>query len=133
MSKIRNVDEIRVDLYGSLALTGKGHATDLAILLGLSEVDPEFIPIEDIFIIVHRINIQEQIYFKGGKKIPFLKQSITFNKEFLPFHPNEITFRGLRNGAEISLATFYSIWGGFIVQEKHVLEQPSDTYDILVP
>ena len=131
--KLETLDEIRVDLYGSLSLTGKGHATDLAILLGLSEVDPEFIPIEDIFIIVHRINIQEQIYFKGGKKIPFLKESITFNKEFLPFHPNGITFRGLRNGEEISMETFYSIGGGFIVQEKDVLEKQAEPDDILFP
>ena len=131
--KLEALDEISVDLYGSLSLTGKGHATDLAILLGLSEVDPEYIPIEDIFIIVHRINIQEQIYFKGGKKIPFLKESITFNKEFLPFHPNGITFRGFRNGEEISMETFYSIGGGFIVQEKDTLEKQARLDDILFP
>ena len=59
------IDRVQVDLYGSLSLTGKGHATDLAILLGLSEADPEYIPIEDIFIIVERINTQEELIFKG--------------------------------------------------------------------
>ena len=49
--KFDEIDQIRVDVYGSLSLTGKGHATDLAILLSLSEADPEYIPIEDIFLI----------------------------------------------------------------------------------
>ncbi|WP_445757639.1 L-serine ammonia-lyase [Polaribacter sp.] len=118
----KKLDRIQVDLYGSLSLTGKGHATDLAILLGLSDADPEYIPIEDIFIIVERINIQEEIYFKGGKIIPFYKNSIVFNREFLPFHANGITFRGFSNEEEISIETYFSIGGGFIVQENDTLE-----------
>lgn len=118
-----SIDTIKVDLYGSLSLTGKGHATDLAILLGLSEADPEYIPIEDIAIIVERINIQEELYLKGGKVIKFPSNSISFNREFLPFHANGVTFRGFSKGAEISTETYYSIGGGFIVQEKDNLEE----------
>ena len=117
------LDAVKVDLYGSLSLTGKGHATDLAILLGLSEADPEYIPIEDVFIIVDRINTQEEIYFKGGKKIPFYKNSIVFNRDFLPFHSNGVTFRGFLNDKEISTETYFSIGGGFIVQENDHLEE----------
>ena len=128
VQKIRNndvfdiIDAVKVDLYGSLSLTGRGHATDLAILLGLSEADPEYIPIEDIFIIVDRINTQEEIHFKGGKKVPFLKDSIVFNRDFLPFHSNAVTFRGFSNNEEVSAETYYSIGGGFIVQENDSLE-----------
>jgi len=118
-----SIDTIKVDLYGSLSLTGKGHATDLAILLGLSEADPEYIPIEDIAIIVERINIQEELYLKGGKVIKFPNNSISFNREFLPFHANGVTFRGFSEGKEISTETYYSIGGGFIVQEKDNLEE----------
>ena len=123
VKKIKNtqvfdaIDEIKVELYGSLSLTGKGHATDLAILLGLSEADPEYIPIEDIFTIVDRINTQEEIYFKGGKKIVFPNNAIQFHREFLPFHANGVTFKGFLKGKEISTETYYSIGGGFIVQE----------------
>ncbi|MEO9569744.1 MAG: L-serine ammonia-lyase [Polaribacter sp.] len=120
---LEKIDTIKVDLYGSLSLTGKGHATDLAILLGLSEADPEYIPIEDIAIIVDRINTQEEIFFKGGKKVTFYKNSIIFNKEFLPFHSNGVTFRGFFNGQEISTETYFSIGGGFIVQENNNLEE----------
>ncbi|SDR75638.1 L-serine dehydratase [Polaribacter sp. KT25b] len=118
-----SIDAVKVDLYGSLSLTGKGHATDLAILLGLSEADPEYIPIEDIAIIVERINTQEEIYFKGGKKLPFPKNSIKFNRDFLPFHANGMTFRGFQNDVEISTETYFSIGGGFIVQENDTLEK----------
>jgi L-serine dehydratase len=122
-NKFDLIDEIQVDLYGSLSLTGKGHATDLAILLGLSEADPEYIPIEDIFIIVDRINTQEEIIFKGGKTIPFYKDSIVFNRDFLPFHSNGLRFTGFSKGKEISKQTYFSIGGGFIVQENDNLEE----------
>ncbi|MDX6746800.1 L-serine ammonia-lyase [Polaribacter sp. PL03] len=122
-NKFDLIDRIKVDLYGSLSLTGKGHATDLAVLLGLSEADPEYIPIEDIFIIIERINEQEELYFKGGKTIKFLKEDIKFNRDFLPFHSNGITFRGYSNDEEISTETYYSIGGGFIVQENDNLEE----------
>lgn len=115
-------DKVVVDLYGSLSLTGKGHATDLAILLGLSEADPEYIPIEDIFTIVDRINIQQELYFKGGKIIPFPRNSMIFNREFLPFHANGLTFSAFSIDKEISKETYYSIGGGFIVQENDNLE-----------
>ncbi|WP_375241027.1 L-serine ammonia-lyase [Polaribacter sp.] len=120
---LEKLDAVKVDLYGSLSLTGKGHATDLAILLGLSEADPEYIPIEDVFIIVDRINTQEELYFKGGKTIPFYKDSIVFNRDFLPFHSNGVTFRGFCKGEEISTETYFSIGGGFIVQENDHLEE----------
>ncbi|SHM76460.1 L-serine ammonia-lyase [Polaribacter sp. KT 15] len=120
---LEKLDAVKVDLYGSLSLTGKGHATDLAILLGLSEADPEYIPIEDVFIIVDRINTQEELYFKGGKTVPFYKDSIVFNRDFLPFHSNGVTFRGFCKGEEISTETYFSIGGGFIVQENDHLEE----------
>ncbi|PWG06447.1 L-serine ammonia-lyase [Polaribacter aquimarinus] len=116
------IDSVKVDLYGSLSLTGKGHATDLAILLGLSEADPEYIPIEDIFTIVDRINTQEELHFKGGKQIVFPNNAIQFHRDFLPFHSNGVTFRGYSKGKEISTETYYSIGGGFIVQENDTLE-----------
>ena len=120
---LESLDSVEVNLYGSLSLTGKGHATDVAVLLGLSEADPEYIPIEDIVIIVDRINTQEEIFFKGGKKVAFLRNSIKFNRAFLPFHANGMTFKGFSDGVEISSETYYSIGGGFIVQENDNLEE----------
>ena len=116
------IDTIKVDLYGSLSLTGKGHATDLAIQLGLSGTDPEYVEIESIDAIISDIKSNEQLFFNQEKKIPFHKTSIVFNKAFLPFHANGITFRGFSNHQEISTETYYSIGGGFIVQENNHLE-----------
>ena len=50
---LERVQKVQVDLYGSLSLTGKGHATDLAAMLGLSGTDPEYIPIDSIATIIN--------------------------------------------------------------------------------
>ena len=117
------IDAVQVDLYGSLSLTGKGHATDLAIQLGLSGADPEYVPIEDIGVIINDIKEKEALFLNAEKTVPFYKDSIIFNREFLPFHANGIKFRGFLNGEEISTQTYYSIGGGFIVQENDHLEE----------
>ncbi|CAM1357028.1 L-serine ammonia-lyase [Tenacibaculum ascidiaceicola] len=117
------IEEIKVDLYGSLSLTGKGHATDLAVLLGLSGADPEYIPIETIDVIISDIQTKELLFFNNERNIAFTNGSVTFNKEFLPFHANGMTFRGFANGVEISTETYYSIGGGFIVQEDDNLAE----------
>ncbi|AZJ36122.1 L-serine ammonia-lyase [Tenacibaculum singaporense] len=117
------IEEIKVDLYGSLSLTGKGHATDLAVLLGLSGADPEYIPIETIDVIINDIKTKELLFFNNERNIAFANGSVKFNKEFLPFHANGMTFRGYANGVEISTETYYSIGGGFIVQEDDNLAE----------
>ncbi|TDQ27710.1 L-serine ammonia-lyase [Tenacibaculum caenipelagi] len=117
------IEEIKVDLYGSLSLTGKGHATDLAVLLGLSGADPEYVPIESIDVIISDIQNKEQLFFNNEKNIPFFKDSVKFNREFLPFHANGMTFRGYAQGVEISTETYYSIGGGFIIQEDDNLAE----------
>ncbi len=117
------IEEIKVDLYGSLSLTGKGHATDLAVLLGLSGADPEYIPIETIDVIISDIQTKELLFFNNERNIAFTNGSVAFNKEFLPFHANGMTFRGFANGVEISTETYYSIGGGFIVQEDDNLAE----------
>jgi L-serine dehydratase len=117
------VDGIRIDLFGSLSLTGKGHATDFALLLGLSGADPEYIPISDIDAIIKQIEISSTLFFNKERTINFSVENIVFNKEFLPFHSNGVTFRGFRKGKEVSTETYYSIGGGFIVQENNHLEE----------
>ena len=117
------IDGIRIDLYGSLSLTGKGHATDLAVLLGLSGTDPEYIPVLDIDLIISHIKETKKLNFNNEKEISFSIENVVFNKEFLSFHANGMTFRGFSKGKEISTETYYSIGGGFIVQEKDALSE----------
>ncbi len=112
------IDGIRIDLYGSLSLTGKGHATDFAIMLGLSGTDPEYIPIEDIQSIIYQIKTTKSLFFNDEKSIIFDIDNIIFNKDFLSFHSNGLTFRGFSKGKEISTETYFSIGGGFVTQEE---------------
>jgi L-serine dehydratase len=118
-NKFEIVNYIKVDLFGSLSLTGIGHATDLAVMLGLSGQDPEYIPIEDITKIINEINESKIIKLGNEIKIPFFpKEDIIFNKTFLPFHANGLTFTAsLLDTTEYS-STFYSIGGGFVVKEE---------------
>ena len=112
---------IKVDLYGSLSLTGKGHATDLAIMLGLSGQDPEYIPIQDIAGIIKTIEGQNELHLGNEVTIPFyFLQDIVFNKNFLPFHANALTFTAFTTDNNQYAATFYSIGGGFVVKEERI-------------
>ena len=80
---IQFVTSVRVDLYGSLSLTGKGHATDLAIMLGLSGQDPEYIPVQNITQIVSEINEKKTLLLGNEILIPFFpEEAIIFNKNF---------------------------------------------------
>ncbi|QBN17746.1 L-serine ammonia-lyase [Flavobacterium nackdongense] len=120
-NKFKLVDFIKVNLYGSLSLTGKGHATDLAIMLGLSGQDPEYIPIQNIDSIITAIKEKHILKLGNEIEIPFLiEEDIIFNKNFLPFHANGLTFTAnLLDTTEYS-STYYSIGGGFVVVEERV-------------
>ncbi|WP_299432731.1 L-serine ammonia-lyase [uncultured Maribacter sp.] len=113
------VSTIKVYIYGSLSLTGKGHATDYALMLGLSGQDPEFIPIPNITTIVSKIKEEKQIEFNGEITLPFIPETnIIFKREFLPFHANGMTFEAHLASGKKTKATYYSIGGGFVVKEE---------------
>lgn len=118
---VPKVTRIKVDLYGSLSLTGKGHATDLAIMLGLSGQDPEFIPVQNIAGIVETIKSKKEVILGNEINIPFdFLNDIIFNKNFLPFHANGLTFTAFLENSKEYVATFYSIGGGFVVKEERI-------------
>ena len=116
---IHSVNRVQIDLYGSLSLTGKGHATDLAVMLGLSGQDPEYIPIENIDSIIKIIQSKSEINLGNERAIPFhYLQDIVFNKNFLAYHANGLTFTAhLLDNTEY-VSTFYSIGGGFVIKEE---------------
>ena len=115
---INNVHRVKVDLYGSLSLTGKGHATDLAVMLGLSGADPEYVPIDAIDSIIEDIKKNHELVLDNEFKIHFnIVSDIFFNKNFLPFHANGLIFTAFTDDSEYS-STFYSIGGGFVVKEE---------------
>lgn len=115
---IDSINRIKVDLYGSLSLTGKGHATDLAVMLGLSGADPEYIPVESIDVIITAIKNKKEIFLGNEIIIPFnFETDIVFNREFLSFHSNGMKFTAYTTNEEYE-NTFYSIGGGFVVVEE---------------
>ncbi|MCL4144869.1 UNVERIFIED_CONTAM: hypothetical protein GTU68_064396 [Idotea baltica] len=117
-NKFESVKKITVDLYGSLSLTGKGHATDYAIMLGLSGANPETIPTEHIGDIIAEIKRTNTLLFNNEKSLVFNpKTDIVFNRKFLPFHANALQFSATINGRKTN-SVFYSIGGGFVVKEE---------------
>jgi len=117
------VEKITIDLYGSLSLTGKGHATDYAVLLGLSGADPEYVPVASIDTIVSKIKNTNTLNFNAEKELSFnIQEQIIFNRKFLPFHSNGISFSALINGRNYK-STYYSIGGGFVVQEERKISK----------
>ncbi len=120
-NNLTEVERIKVDLYGSLSLTGKGHASDLAIMLGLSGQDPEYIPVQNIAGIIKTIEDTNALNLGDERMIPFyFLQDIVFNKNFLPFHANGLTFTAYLNDQTSFISTYYSIGGGFVVVEERL-------------
>ena len=110
---------VHVLLYGSLAKTGNGHGTDIAVMLGLCNEDPVTIPVDSITPKINAINHSKQLHLGNEVWIDFDPSiQIQFlSAESLPFHPNGLSFLiELKNGEKFS-ETFYSIGGGFVVKE----------------
>lgn len=128
-----DVTKVTIDLYGSLSLTGIGHATDLAVMLGLSGADPEYVPVDDISGIIDTIKSTNTLILSGLKGIPFSPSNdIIFNKDFLPFHANGLKFTAYLNN-ELFESTFYSIGGGFVVKEETSENKENDEIKATFP
>ena len=113
------VEQVKILLYGSLAKTGRGHGTDIAILLGLSGDDPVTFEVDQVGPKTINIHTSHKLILAGKHEINFDVDAdllFLFN-ESLPFHPNAVTFQAfLSNGNAVS-ETYYSIGGGFVVKE----------------
>lgn len=106
-------------LYGSLAKTGKGHGTDIAVLLGLSGYDPVTFDVSKITSTIEAINTVKSLWLGGEQRLAFnpaedLQFLLT---ETLPFHPNALSFLASFSDDESLAETYYSIGGGFVVKE----------------
>ena len=130
------VSKVTVDLYGSLAKTGKGHGTDIGVQMGLSGLDPETVDFATIQQRIRKISQTKQIKLAGSREVPFDPDAdIAFHGEQqLPFHPNALRFTAMLDEGTESDAVFYSVGGGFIVKEHdaqvtapHPLPHPIDT------
>ena len=122
---LERVARVRVELYGSLALTGLGHATDRAVLLGLAGKEPATIDPAAIEATVAAIRAAGRIDLAGTRSIQFdetrdvvFERTILFPPGALMQHPNGLRLRGYdAAGAAVDERTFFSIGGGFITED----------------
>lgn len=119
---------VQILLYGSLAKTGKGHGTDIAVLLGLSGADPVTFDVDHVIPQVNIIKETCRLLLNGSKTIDFIYADdlLFLYQDQLPYHPNAVTFQAfLENGKAVS-QTYYSVGGGFVVQEEDNGTTPPD-------
>ena len=120
---LNDVVSLHVLLYGSLAKTGIGHGTDIAVQLGLCGDDPVTFDVNNITAKINDIKAMKKLLLGGRHEIDFDPvEDIEFLfAESLPFHPNALSFLvELSNGDSIS-ETYYSIGGGFVQQEGETM------------
>lgn len=140
---LEEVEGVKILLYGSLAKTGIGHGTDVAVILGLAGDDPVTCDVDDVNPKVQRIRASKELKLADVHAIEFdyADDLIFLYNESLPAHPNAVTFQAfLQNGQAIS-ETYYSIGGGFVqkdgedVKEKKLVDLPfpiDNAHDLLL-
>jgi L-serine dehydratase len=123
--RLQDVARIRAELFGSLALTGRGHGTDKALLMGLeghlpNRIDPDVIPEA-----LARIRGEKRINLHGTHAIAFdEKRDLVFNKrQKLPYHSNGMRFAAFdATGNQLATRDYYSVGGGFVVNQDEAAE-----------
>jgi L-serine dehydratase len=131
-------DRIKAELYGSLALTGKGHGSDKAVLLGLEGQWPHQIDPDTIDPMLARIRKDKTLRIADGKTIGFdEKTDLVFNKrQKLPFHSNGMRFTAYgKDGEELCSREYYSVGGGFVVNQDEAAQDriTADTTELPFP
>jgi L-serine dehydratase len=129
---------VRAEVFGSLALTGRGHGTDKAVLMGLeghwpNEIDPDVIPAA-----LERIRKQKKLQLLGRHEIAFdEKHDLVMNKrQKLPFHTNGMRFTAYdAAGEQLATRDYYSVGGGFVVNTDEAAEDRivADTTELPYP
>jgi L-serine dehydratase len=117
---LADTTQVRAELFGSLGATGHGHGSDKAILLGLMGEDPETVDTDSVDPRSAEVKTTQRLSLLGVHEIDFDvdRDLVMHRRRSLPFHPNGMTFTAL-DGAEREIAarTYYSVGGGFVVDE----------------
>ncbi|MBJ2063997.1 L-serine ammonia-lyase [Serratia odorifera] len=126
---------IVVDVYGSLSLTGKGHHTDIAIIMGLAGNLPHDVDIDSIPGFIRDVEVTARLPIAGGRhQVDFpLASSMNFHHDNLPLHENGMRIRAFAEEQLLHSQTYYSIGGGFIVDEAHFGLPASDARPLPYP
>jgi L-serine dehydratase len=118
---LTETSRVHVELFGSLGATGHGHGSDKAVLLGLSGEEPETVDTDSIPQRVGAITASHRLALLGSHEIDFQvdRDLVLHRRRALPFHPNGMTFTALNTaGTALRERTYYSVGGGFVVDDK---------------
>ncbi|MDX1656698.1 MAG: L-serine ammonia-lyase, partial [Candidatus Competibacteraceae bacterium] len=114
------VATVKAELFGSLGATGKGHGSDKAVLLGLEGQDPETVDVRAVDEQLARIRRDNRLRLWDQREIAFREKEhlVMHRRKTLPYHPNGMTFAAFDGeGQELRRRTYYSVGGGFVVDE----------------
>jgi L-serine dehydratase len=116
---LENVTSIQIFLYGSLAKTGIGHGTNIAVQLGLMGADPITFEVDKVTPTIAEIEQSQMLKLNNSHNITFAPATdiVFLMNDSLPFHPNALTFTAQLNNNATIAKTYYSIGGGFVVCE----------------
>ena len=134
---LTSIKNIEIELYGSLAATGKGHATDTAIYLGLLGHTPSTIDTRLTGEYLAPIFAKNQLNLSGKHVIDFdsERDMYWYDDTVLPYHPNALTIRALLTDGSNYQQTYYSVGGGFVINEDDANNPDEDhaspTIDII--
>jgi L-serine dehydratase len=116
-----SVASVRAVLYGSLGLTGKGHGSDKAVILGLEGEKPELVDVDSIDKRLAAVKDTGTLRLWGEREVPFVVgDHLVFERKIsLPGHPNGMRFTAhAADGSEVRSRIYYSVGGGFVVDEQ---------------
>ncbi|MGL4000571.1 L-serine ammonia-lyase [Pantoea eucalypti] len=133
--KLQEVTRIAVDVYGSLSLTGKGHHTDIAIIMGLASESPDTVDIDAIPAFIKDVEQRERLLLaKGAHEVDFPREGgMVFRSENLSLHENGLRLLAFAGDLLILSKTYYSVGGGFIVDEEHFGQSALDEVSVPWP
>ncbi|MBD8196228.1 L-serine ammonia-lyase [Pantoea agglomerans] len=133
--KLQEVTRIAVDVYGSLSLTGKGHHTDIAIIMGLAGESPDTVDIDAIPAFIKDVELRERLLLaKGAHEVDFPREGgMVFRSENLSLHENGLRLLAFAGDLLILSKTYYSVGGGFIVDEEHFGQSALDEVSVPWP
>ncbi|KIA79537.1 L-serine ammonia-lyase [Chromobacterium piscinae] len=114
---------VNAEMFGSLGATGKGHGTDVAVLLGLQGEQPDLVDTDAVDGMLAAIREQRKLKLLGKREIDFVEGEhlVLHKKKTLPYHPNGMIFEAFdAAGESLSKRAYYSVGGGFVVDEAAI-------------
>ncbi|MGX9419130.1 L-serine ammonia-lyase [Vibrio sp. WJH972] len=133
---LKKISRIQIELYGSLSLTGKGHHTDKAVVLGLLGNRPDTIDIATAHQVMEKSVSANILPLIGRHNITFdVTADILFHSHYLPLHENAMSFSAFNSAGElVDKETYYSIGGGFVATEQELKHgDPQHNIDVEFP